>query len=221
MKFVDEATIQVKAGKGGNGCVSFRREKFVAKGGPDGGNGGDGGNVYARASTRLYSLYDFRLKRIYEAENGQGGMGSQCDGHKGEDLVIELPAGTQLYERTGEGEALFADVSDPDKLVLLAAGGRGGKGNEHFKSSTMRARALPSRANPAKKKRPPGTQDSGRRRSARSAQCGQVHLPVPGVGRPSQDRRLSLHHADPQSRRAHRRMRSGQTHGHCRHSRPH
>ena len=74
MKFVDEATIQVKAGKGGNGCVSFRREKFVAKGGPDGGNGGDGGNVYARASNRLYSLYDFRLKRMYEAQNGQGGI---------------------------------------------------------------------------------------------------------------------------------------------------
>ena len=152
MKFVDEATIQVKAGKGGNGCVSFRREKFVAKGGPDGGNGGDGGNVYARASNRLYSLYDFRLKRIYEAPNGQGGMGSQCDGHKGEDLIIELPSGTQLYERTGEGEQLFADISDPDKLVLLAAGGRGGKGNEHFKSSTMRAPRFAQKGEPGEER---------------------------------------------------------------------
>lgn len=139
MRFVDEAVIQVKAGKGGNGCVSFRREKFVPRGGPDGGNGGDGGSVYARASTRLYSLYDFRLKRLYEAKSGQGGMGSQCDGHKGDDLIIDLPAGTQLYERTGQGETLFADISTPDTLVLLAAGGRGGKGNEHFKTATMRA----------------------------------------------------------------------------------
>ena len=152
MKFVDEATIQVKAGKGGNGCVSFRREKFVAKGGPDGGNGGDGGNVYARASNRLYSLYDFRLKRMYEAPNGQGGMGSQCDGHKGEDLIIELPSGTQLYERTGEGEQLFADISDPDNLVLLAAGGRGGKGNEHFKSSTMRAPRFAQKGEPGEER---------------------------------------------------------------------
>ena len=152
MKFVDEATIQVKAGKGGNGCVSFRREKFVAKGGPDGGNGGDGGNVYARASNRLYSLYDFRLKRMYEAQNGQGGMGSQCDGHKGEDLIIELPSGTQLYERTGEGEQLFADISDPEKLVLLAAGGRGGKGNEHFKSSTMRAPRFAQKGEPGEER---------------------------------------------------------------------
>jgi len=152
MKFVDEAVIQVKAGKGGNGCVSFRREKFVPRGGPDGGNGGDGGSVYARASTRLYSLYDFRLKRIYEAQNGQGGMGSQCDGHKGEDLVIELPAGTQLYERTGQGEQLFADISDPEKLVLLASGGRGGKGNEHFKSSTMRAPRFAQKGDPGEER---------------------------------------------------------------------
>ncbi len=152
MRFVDEATIQVKAGRGGNGCVSFRREKFVPKGGPDGGNGGSGGSVYARASNRLYSLYDFRLKRVYEAQNGQGGMGSQCDGHKGEDLVIELPAGTQLYERTGEGEVLFADVSDPGQLVLLAAGGKGGKGNEHFKSSTMRAPRFAQKGEPGEER---------------------------------------------------------------------
>ncbi len=152
MKFVDEAVIQVKAGKGGNGCVSFRREKFVPRGGPDGGNGGDGGSVYAIASTRLYSLYDFRLKRIYEAQNGQGGMGSQCDGHRGADLVIELPAGTQLYERTGQGEQLFADVSDPEKPVLLASGGRGGKGNEHFKSSTMRAPRFAQQGDPGEER---------------------------------------------------------------------
>ena len=139
MRFVDEASILVRAGKGGNGCVSFRREKYIPLGGPDGGNGGDGGSVYARASTKLLSLYDFRLKRIYEAQNGQGGMGSQCDGRKGEDLILDLPQGTQLYAKTPEGEVLLADLSEPDALILLAQGGRGGKGNEHFKSSRMRA----------------------------------------------------------------------------------
>ena len=91
MRFVDEAKIQVRAGKGGHGCVSFRREKFVPRGGPDGGNGGDGGSVYLRADNRLLSLYDFRLKRLYEAQNGQPGQGSQCDGKKGTDLVLGLP----------------------------------------------------------------------------------------------------------------------------------
>ena len=152
MRFVDEAVITVKAGKGGNGCLSFRREKFMPKGGPDGGNGGDGGSVYARGVSRLLSLYDFRLKRLYEAQNGQGGMGSQCDGRKGEDLVLELPLGTQLYERTEEGEALFADLSDPDALVPLARGGRGGKGNEHFKSSTMRAPRFAQKGEPGEER---------------------------------------------------------------------
>ena len=97
MRFVDEAKIQVRAGKGGHGCVSFRREKFVPRGGPDGGNGGDGGSVYLRADNRLLSLYDFRLKRLYEAQNGQPGQGSQCDGKKGTDLVLGLPVGTLVF----------------------------------------------------------------------------------------------------------------------------
>lgn len=152
MRFVDEAVITVKAGKGGNGCLSFRREKFMPKGGPDGGNGGDGGSVYGVGTNRLLSLYDFRLKRLYEAQNGQGGMGSQCDGRKGEDLVLELPLGTQLYERTPEGELLFADLSEPDEPVLLARGGRGGKGNEHFKSSTMRAPRFAQKGEPGEER---------------------------------------------------------------------
>ena len=152
MRFVDEAVITVKAGKGGNGCLSFRREKFMPKGGPDGGNGGDGGSVYGVGTNRLLSLYDFRLKRLYEAQNGQGGMGSQCDGRKGEDLVLELPLGTQLYERTPEGEVLFADLSEPDEPVLLARGGRGGKGNEHFKSSTMRAPRFAQKGEPGEER---------------------------------------------------------------------
>ena len=91
MRFVDEATIQVRAGKGGHGCVSFRREKFVPRGGPDGGDGGKGGSVILKADSRLLSLYDFRLKRQYEARNGQPGMGSQCNGRKGDDLILGLP----------------------------------------------------------------------------------------------------------------------------------
>ncbi len=139
MRFVDEATITVRAGKGGHGCVSFRREKFVPRGGPDGGDGGDGGSVLVRADTRLLSLYDFRLKKHYEAPNGQPGMGSQCNGKKGEHLILHLPEGTLIYEQTPEGEVLIADLTDPEAEFVLAVGGRGGKGNEHFKSSTMRA----------------------------------------------------------------------------------
>lgn len=156
MRFVDEARILVKAGKGGRGCMSFRREKFVPKGGPDGGDGGNGGSVYLRADSRLLSLYDFRLKRVYEAQNGQPGRGGQCDGKKGADLVLGLPVGTLVFaesvsrggvpeagadEAIAEdgGERLLADLSEPESLVLVARGGRGGKGNEHFKSATMRA----------------------------------------------------------------------------------
>ena len=139
MRFVDEARIQVRAGKGGHGCLSFRREKFVPRGGPDGGNGGDGGSVLLKADGRLLSLYDFRLKRLYEARNGRPGEGSQCDGKKGEDMVLHLPVGTLVFVEGPDGEELLADLSDPDAEVLVAQGGRGGKGNEHFKSSTMRA----------------------------------------------------------------------------------
>ena len=140
MRFVDEARIQVRAGKGGHGCVSFRREKFVPRGGPNGGNGGNGGSVILRAEARLLSLYDFRLKRLYEARNGQPGMGSQCDGKNGEDLILDLPVGTLAYALDEDGgERLLADLSEPGQEVLVARGGRGGKGNEHFKTSTMRA----------------------------------------------------------------------------------
>lgn len=140
MRFVDEAKILVKAGKGGRGCMSFRREKYVPRGGPDGGDGGNGGSVYLRADSRLLSLYDFRLKRVYEAQNGEPGKGGQCDGKKGRDLVLGLPVGTLVFQEDGEkGEKLLADLSEPDTLVLAARGGRGGKGNEHFKSATMRA----------------------------------------------------------------------------------
>jgi GTP-binding protein len=139
MRFVDEAKILVRAGNGGRGCVSFRREKFVPRGGPDGGDGGDGGSVVLKADERLHSLYDFRVKRLYEAKNGQPGQGGQCGGKSGEDLEIGLPVGTLVFVESPDGERPLADLNGPCSRVTVARGGRGGKGNEHFKSSTMRA----------------------------------------------------------------------------------
>jgi len=140
MRFIDEATITVRAGKGGHGCVSFRREKYIPRGGPDGGDGGDGGDVILRVEPRLLTLYDLRLKRLYEAENGRPGQGSQKYGRAGVDLVVDVPPGTLIHEVDEDGnERLVADMSDPEQTLVIARGGRGGKGNEHFKSSTMRA----------------------------------------------------------------------------------
>ena len=138
--FVDYVKIFARSGHGGGGSTHFRREKFVAFGGPDGGDGGKGGSVILKADSRLLSLYDFRLKRQYEARNGQPGMGSQCNGRKGDDLILGLPVGTLVYARDEMGEEyLLADLREPDMEVVAAQGGRGGMGNEHFKTSTMRA----------------------------------------------------------------------------------
>lgn len=141
MKFVDEALITVRSGKGGDGCVSFRREKFIPKGGPDGGDGGKGGDVYFQADDKLLTLYDFRHKRIYDAQNGRSGMGKQRYGRGGDDLVVHVPPGTMIYKvnEDGEDEELLADLLEDGQTFLIARGGIGGKGNTHFKSSTMRA----------------------------------------------------------------------------------
>jgi GTP-binding protein len=137
MKFVDEALVKVDAGNGGNGCVSFRREKFIPRGGPDGGDGGDGGSVYFEASTDLNTLVDFRYMRHYKAENGQQGMGSNCSGKKGEDLILKVPVGTMVYDvDTGE---LLGDISQPGVPVLIAQGGFHGLGNTRYKSSVNRS----------------------------------------------------------------------------------
>ncbi|TPE49974.1 Obg family GTPase CgtA [Maribrevibacterium harenarium] len=137
MKFVDEATIYVRAGKGGNGCMSFWREKFVAKGGPDGGDGGDGGSVILVADEQLNTLIDYRFTRKYLAENGEGGMGRDMTGKKGQDLYLKVPVGTTVIdEDTGE---TLGDLTQVGEELKVAQGGRKGLGNTRFKSSTNRA----------------------------------------------------------------------------------
>lgn len=137
MKFIDEARISIKAGNGGRGCVAFRREKFVPKGGPSGGNGGKGGDVIFMAEARLSSLLDFRYKREYEAGRGGHGEGSLCSGKNGHDLRIKLPVGTVIKDlETGE---VLADLIEDRQKYVCCLGGRGGKGNAHFKSSTYQA----------------------------------------------------------------------------------
>lgn len=137
MKFVDEASIRVEAGKGGNGCLSFRREKFIPRGGPDGGDGGDGGSIYLEGDAGLNTLADFRHARDYRAQNGQGGSGRNMTGRSGEDLVIRVPLGT-LVSDLGTNEVI-GEVTEPDQRLLVAQGGQGGLGNARFKSSTNRA----------------------------------------------------------------------------------
>ncbi len=146
MKFVDEALIKVDAGNGGHGCLSFRREKYVPRGGPDGGDGGDGGSVYFVASVDLNTLVDFRFQRHYKAENGQPGMGSNCTGKKGNDLLINVPVGTMVFD-VDSGEML-ADIKVPGKPVLIAQGGFHGLGNTRFKSSINRAPRQTSQGTP-------------------------------------------------------------------------
>jgi GTP-binding protein len=137
MKFVDEASIEVAAGNGGAGCASFRREKFIPFGGPDGGDGGRGGSVYAVADRNLNTLIDYRYARRHEARNGESGRGSDQFGAAGADVVLRVPVGTII--RDAETDAVIAELLVPDERVLIAKGGDGGFGNLHYKSSTNRA----------------------------------------------------------------------------------
>ena len=143
MRFVDEATIKVSSGNGGNGCASLRREANMPKGGPDGGDGGKGGDLIFRGSSRLMTLYDFRLKRMYGAKNGQQGMGRDRYGRAADDLIVDLPVGTLIYEIIEDEngtieEKLIADLVEDGTEVIICKGGKGGRGNLHFKSSTNR-----------------------------------------------------------------------------------
>ncbi|HMB38324.1 MAG TPA: GTPase ObgE [Wenzhouxiangellaceae bacterium] len=136
MKFVDEARIEVRAGRGGHGSVSFRREKYIPKGGPDGGDGGDGGSVWMEADPGLNTLVDFRHARMFQARNGQPGQGRQRTGKSAEDIVVRVPLGTIV--RNVETDEIIGDVTQPGQRLLVARGGTGGKGNIHFKSSVNR-----------------------------------------------------------------------------------
>ena len=148
---VDSAIIQVTSGKGGDGCVSFRHEKYVPKGGPDGGDGGDGGSVYLLADPQVATLLDFAGRHHWEAPKGQPGGARSRHGRNGNDLDIHLPAGTLVYDDdTGE---LLADVATPGQRVLIARGGVGGKGNEHFKSATNQTPRTATPGEPAQQRR--------------------------------------------------------------------
>lgn len=135
--FIDEATIRIKAGDGGNGCMAFRREKFVPRGGPSGGDGGRGGDVIMESSERHNTLVHFRFNPEYKAERGRHGEGSNCTGRDGENVILKVPVGTIVYDKD-TGEKVF-DFSEPDQRLVVAQGGRGGRGNQHFATSTHQA----------------------------------------------------------------------------------
>ncbi|HUC49412.1 MAG TPA: GTPase ObgE [Xanthobacteraceae bacterium] len=171
MKFLDEAKVYIRSGDGGNGCVSFRREKFIEFGGPNGGDGGKGGDVVAVAVDGLNTLIDYRYQQHFTAKNGGGGMGKDRHGANGADIVMKIPVGTQIYEE--DGETLIADLTDAGQRVVLARGGNGGFGNAYFKSSTNRA---PRHANPGQ----PGAEMTIRLRLKLIADAGIVGLPNAG-----------------------------------------
>jgi GTP-binding protein len=143
MKFLDQAKIYLRAGDGGNGCVGFRREKFIEFGGPDGGDGGRGGDVIFEAANNLNTLIDFRYQQHFKAERGKDGGGQNAAGRKGEDLVIKVPTGTEVLSE--DKETVLADLAHDGQRIVLLKGGNGGFGNTHFKSPTNRA---PEHANP-------------------------------------------------------------------------
>ncbi|MBS0232334.1 MAG: GTPase ObgE [Proteobacteria bacterium] len=143
MKFLDQAKIYIRSGAGGNGCIAFRREKFIEFGGPNGGDGGKGGDVWVECVQNLNTLIDYRYQQHFFAQNGTPGMGQNRAGPNGKDMVIKVPPGTQVFAE--DGETLLADLTAPGERVRLAKGGNGGFGNAHFKSATNQA---PRHANP-------------------------------------------------------------------------
>jgi GTPase len=171
MKFLDQAKIYIASGAGGNGSISFRREKYIEYGGPDGGDGGRGGDAWAECVNGLNTLIDFRYQQHFKAKNGQGGMGRNKAGAKGLDTVIQVPVGTQIFEE--DGETLVADFTEVGQRVLLGKGGNGGFGNLYFTSSINRA---PRRANPGL----PGVERTLWLRLKLIADAGLVGLPNAG-----------------------------------------
>src|SRR5512141_1239951 len=171
MKFLDEAKVYILSGAGGNGCVAFRREKFIEFGGPSGGDGGKGGDVIVEAVNGLNTLIDYRYQQHFKAETGGGGMGKDRHGANGKDKILRVPVGTQIYEE--DGETLLADLTEVGQTVTITRGGNGGFGNAHFKSSTNQA---PRRANPGE----PAEQRTIRLRLKLIADAGIVGLPNAG-----------------------------------------
>mgnify|MGYP006397930555 FL=1 len=151
MQFVDEATIDVRAGSGGHGCLSFRREKYVEFGGPDGGDGGAGGHVYVEADTNLNTLVDYRYERSFKARNGEPGKGRQMTGKSAEDVVLKVPVGTTVVDV--DTDEVLADLTAADQKVMVARGGRGGLGNVHFKSSVNQAPRKTTNGTPGETRR--------------------------------------------------------------------
>lgn len=150
MKFIDEATIIVEAGRGGNGCLSFRREKYIPFGGPNGGDGGDGGSVFLIGDKNLNTLVDFRYQRQFKAQKGYSGEGSECTGKSGEDLYIKVPLGTLVYDQ--DTEELLGDVTKHEQILKVAQGGFHGLGNTRFKTSTNRAPRKTTKGTPGEKR---------------------------------------------------------------------
>ena len=171
MKFLDEAKVYVQSGAGGNGCIAFRREKFIEFGGPSGGDGGKGGDVVIEAVNGLNTLIDYRYQQHFKAQGGGNGMGKDRHGANGKDVVLKVPVGTQVYEE--DGEMLFADFTRAGERVTLMKGGNGGFGNAHFKSSTNQA---PRKANPGQ----PGEERTIRLRLKLIADAGLIGLPNAG-----------------------------------------
>lgn len=171
MKFLDLAKVYIRSGGGGAGCVSFRREKFIEYGGPDGGDGGRGGDVWAETVEGLNTLIDFRYQQHFFAKSGQHGMGAQRTGASGDGIVLKVPVGTEILDE--DQETVIADLTEPGQRVLLAKGGNGGFGNLHFKSSTNRA---PRNANPGL----PGVERTLWLRLKLIADAGLVGLPNAG-----------------------------------------
>lgn len=171
MALIDEAVIHIQSGSGGNGCISFRREKFVPFGGPNGGNGGRGGDIVLRATRDKSSLLDFKYQPKYAAERGEHGMGSDCDGRTGEGLVIQVPTGTLVYDTASH--ELLADLTEHGQELLVAEGGKGGRGNLSFKTSTNRA---PRTATPGE----PGIEKNLKLELQLIADVGLIGLPNAG-----------------------------------------
>jgi len=171
MKFLDEAKVYIASGAGGNGCIAFRREKFIEFGGPSGGDGGRGGDVVIEAVNGLNTLIDYRYQQHFKAERGGNGMGKDMHGANGKNIVLKVPVGTQIYEE--DGETLLADLTHVGERVTIAKGGNGGFGNAYFKSSTNRA---PRKANPGQA----GEERTIRLRLKLIADAGLVGLPNAG-----------------------------------------